>query len=89
MHFDAPKIQASQIDQNLNRQSVQFTLDMNSRIVHHLGQQNNFFYFEKITPYLFTENGEPPKKAEGQCGEISYVPTPIKEIPSIILWKEI
>ena len=88
MHFDPPKIVAEEINKALNRTPVLFTLDTNSRIIYHIGLQASFFYFEKITPYLFSDIGQPPKKADGQCGDMQYLPIPIEEYPSSILWSE-
>ena len=87
LYFSAPKIKFSAIDRAGNKIETTFTNDASQNVLYHFKAPTNQFYIERIAPYLYTAASEPPRKADGKCGQNSYNPVAIEKSSELVKWK--
>ena len=74
MYLGPAMITANETDRAANRNKKEYSSNNSDQVYYHLYDDPDYFYVERILPYLYTSLTEDKRPANGHCGEIKYFP---------------
>ena len=65
---------------------VEISTEVSKDLFYHYHAPTDYFYVERILPYLYTAEDEDIMPANGKCGTVKYYPEEVSGMDGLVSW---